>query len=99
MLRPNHSYLVVNGVTAANKIINANKLGKPSRVLFEFKANQPTVQNCGFFPEQIFINANTQATIFVKSEKPMFNNGDKWLHGAIYVCPCCGTEADMTGKP
>lgn len=99
MLKANHSYLVTNSVATANTIIEDEKLGKPSRVIFEFKPNDPTVQNCGFSLEQFYTEANLQSSIFVKQQTTPLNKGNKWPHGAIYVCSYCGAETDMTGKP
>ncbi len=98
MLKPNHSYLVVNGIGSANKLIQSNSLGKPSRVIFEFKKNDITTLNCSFEPEQIYTGLNTQNTIFVRREHAIHNISNKWPHGSIFVCPRCNLETDMAGN-
>jgi hypothetical protein len=97
MQRPNHSYLVVNGVTTANTIINLDELGKPSRAIFEFKVNEPTVQNCKQVPEQIFNGSDLQTTTFVKRKQAILTN-NKWAKGALFVCSFCSYNTDVVGN-
>lgn len=99
MLRPEHSYLVVNGVAELNAIIQESKGSKPLRVILEYAPNHPVTHSNGFMPEQVFSGPNKQVTIFVKRQISPLQKIARWPHGSIFCCPICGTETDMTGKP
>lgn len=85
-------------MSSANRIIQSDSLGKPLRVVFEFKPNDITTLNCGFEPEQIYTGPNTQNTIFVRREHTIHNISNKWPHSSIFVCPRCNLKTDMVGN-
>jgi hypothetical protein len=85
-------------VSVANAIIQAKELGKRPRVILEYKPYDPTTRNCNFNRITIKIDDSKEVPIFVKDEVMPINKSEKWPHGAIFCCPRCGYDADMTGK-
>lgn len=98
MLKPEHAYLVMNGLSKANAIIQETNASPPSRIIFEYAPNHPVTHNNGFKPEQVFIGPNKQITIFVKQQISPLRKIARWLHGTIYRCPICLSTFDAVGN-
>ncbi|MEO9944043.1 hypothetical protein [Paraglaciecola sp.] len=98
MLKANHKYVVFNSVSVANVIIQSKKLGKRPRIILEYKSNDPTTRICNFNRITIKIDDSKEVPIFVKEQAMPLEKSKKWRHGAIFCCPHCGYESDMTGK-
>jgi hypothetical protein len=98
MLKANHKYVVFNSVSVANANIQAKKLGKRPRVILEYMPNEPTTRNCNFNRMTIKIDDCKEVPIFVIDQAMSFEKSKNWRHGAIFCCPRCGYESDMTGK-